>query len=68
MSQQPELTPKQQALMEFLDQLATTPLTTETLAQGNALLDAAADECRQQQQELAQQQGGHLSSSESKHL
>ena len=58
MSQQPELTPKQQALMNFLDQLATTPLTTETLAQGNALLDDAADECRQQQDSLRQQQEG----------
>jgi hypothetical protein len=29
MSQQPELTPKHQALMNFLDQLATTPVTTD---------------------------------------
>jgi len=57
MSQQPELTPKQQALMDFLNELATTPLTPETLAQGNQLLDAAADECRQQQQELDQPTG-----------
>jgi len=57
MSQQPELTPKQQALMSFLNQLATTPLTPEALAQGNQLLDAAADECRQQQDSLRQQQG-----------
>jgi hypothetical protein len=49
---QPELTPKQQALMDFLNKLATTPLTPEKLAEGNALLDAAADECRQQQREL----------------
>jgi hypothetical protein len=57
MSQQPELTPKQQALMNFLDQLATTPVTPEVLARGNQLLDAAADECRQQQDSLQQQQG-----------
>jgi hypothetical protein len=57
MSQQPELTPKQQQLMDFLDQLATTPLTPERLAQGNALLDAAADECRQQQEAIRQQEG-----------
>ncbi len=56
MSQQPELTPKQQALMDFLDQLATTPVTPEMLAQGNQLLDAAASECRQLQQEIQQQQ------------
>ena len=54
---QPELTPKQQALMNFLNELATTPLTPEALAQGNQLLDAAADECRQQQDSLRQQQG-----------
>jgi hypothetical protein len=55
---QPELTPKQQELMEFLNQLATTPLTPQTLAQGNQLLDAAADEYRQQQEPVRQQQGG----------
>ncbi len=58
MSQQSELTPKQQALMEFLNQLATTPLTPEKLAEGNALLDAAADECRDLQQSLQQQAQG----------
>jgi hypothetical protein len=57
MSQQPELTPKQQALMDFLNELATTPLTPERLAHGNQLLDDAADECRQQQDSLRQQQG-----------
>jgi hypothetical protein len=55
MSQQPELTPKQQALMSFLNQLATTPLTPEALARGNQLLDAAADECRDLQQSIKQQ-------------
>ena len=56
MSQQPELTPKQKALMDFLNELAATPLTPEALAQGNALLDDAADECRQKQEEICQQQ------------
>ncbi len=56
--QQPELTPKQQQLMNFLKELATTPLTPETLAQGNQLLDAAADEYRQQQEPVRQQQEG----------
>jgi hypothetical protein len=55
MSQQPELTSKQQALMDFLNDLATTPLTPETLAQGNRLLDEAADECRDLQQSIKQQ-------------
>ncbi len=58
MAQQPELTPKQQALMDFLDQLVTNPVTPEKLAQGNQLLDAAASECRQLQQSIQQQQGG----------
>jgi hypothetical protein len=43
--------------MDFLNELATTPLTPERLAQGNALLDAAADECRQQQEAIRQQEG-----------
>jgi len=49
------LTPKQQALMDFLNVLATTSLTPEMLAQGNQLLDAAADECRELQQSIKQQ-------------
>ena len=55
MSQQPELTPKQQQLMDFLNKLTTTPLTPETLAEGNRLLDEAADECRDLQQSIKQQ-------------
>jgi hypothetical protein len=58
MSQQPQLTPKQQALMDFLNELATTPLTSEALARGNQLLDAAADECRDEKQSLQQQAQG----------
>jgi len=58
MSQQPELTPKQQELMHFLNRLATTPLTPEALAQGNQLLDAAANEYRQKQEPVHQQQEG----------
>jgi len=57
MTDQPQLTAKQQQLMDFLNELATTPLTPERLAQGNALLDAAADECRQQQEAIRQQEG-----------
>jgi hypothetical protein len=55
MSQQPELTPKQQQLMDFLNELATTQVTPEVLARGNQLLDAAADECRDEKQSLQQQ-------------
>jgi hypothetical protein len=50
-----QLTQKQQLLMDFLNELATTPLTPETLAQGNRLLDEAADECRDLQQSIKQQ-------------
>jgi hypothetical protein len=55
---QPQLTQKQQQLMDFLDELVTTPVTPEVLARGNALLDDCADECRQQQDSLRQQQEG----------
>ncbi|HEY9653610.1 MAG TPA: hypothetical protein V6C95_23315 [Coleofasciculaceae cyanobacterium] len=59
---QPELTPKQQALMNYLNQLATTPMTPEKLAEGNRLLDAAADEYAEdyerRQQEIHQQSQG----------
>ena len=58
MADQPKLTPKQQQLMDFLDQLVTTLLTPERLAQGNQLLDAAADEYLQKQEPVRQQQGG----------
>jgi hypothetical protein len=54
---QPELTPKQAELMDFLNDLVTAPLTPEVLARGNQLLDAAALECRQQQDSLRQEQG-----------
>jgi hypothetical protein len=57
MAQQPELTDKPQALMDFLNQLASTELTAEKLAEGNALLDAAAEECRREQDLLRQEQG-----------
>jgi hypothetical protein len=58
MSQQPDLTPQQQILMDFLNELATTPVTPEVLARGNQLLDNAAEEYRQQQDSLRQEQGG----------
>ncbi len=50
-----QLTQKQQLLMDFLNELVTTPLTPERLAQGNQLLDSAADECRDLQQSIKQQ-------------
>ena len=56
MADQPELTAKQQKLMDFLNELATAPVTPELVARGNQLLDAAADECRQQQEAIRQQQ------------
>jgi hypothetical protein len=41
--------------MDFLNELATTPVTPEVLERGNQLLDAAADECRNLQQSIKQQ-------------
>jgi hypothetical protein len=58
MADQPELTAKQQLLMDFLNELVTAPLTPEALERGNQLLDDAAEECRQQQDSLRQEQGG----------
>jgi hypothetical protein len=52
-----QLTQKQQLLMDFLNELVTAPLTPEVLARGNQLLDDAAEECRQQQDLLRQEQG-----------
>jgi hypothetical protein len=52
-----QLTQKQQLLMEFLNELVTAPLTPEALERGNQLLDDAAQECRQQQDLLRQEQG-----------
>jgi hypothetical protein len=52
-----QLTQKQQLLMEFLNELVTAPLTPEALERGNQLLDDAAEECRQQQDSLRQEQG-----------
>ena len=49
------LTQKQQLLMDFLNELATTQVTPEVLARGNQLLDAAADECRDEKQSIKQQ-------------
>jgi hypothetical protein len=49
------LTQKQQLLMDFLNELATTQVTPEVLARGNQLLDEAADECRDLQQSIKQQ-------------
>jgi hypothetical protein len=57
MADQPKLTPKQQQLMDFLNELATTPLTHERLQLGNELLDKCADECKQQQEAIRQQKG-----------
>jgi hypothetical protein len=57
MADQPELTAKQQLLMDFLNELVTAPLTPEALERGNQLLDDAAEECRREQDLLRQEQG-----------
>jgi hypothetical protein len=55
MADQPELTAKQQLLMDFLNELVTAPLTPEALERGNQLLDDAAEECRREQEQIRQQ-------------
>lgn len=50
---EPQLTPAQQNLMDFLDRLATTPATNELLAEGYEALDAAVEENRRLQESIA---------------
>ncbi|MCA1994748.1 MAG: hypothetical protein LDL41_22275 [Coleofasciculus sp. S288] len=51
---QPDLSPEQQNLLDFLDRLATADtVTDELLAEGYQALDAAVDELKQQQAELS---------------
>ena len=44
MSQEPQLTPAQQALMDFLDKLASTPYSPALMDEGYQALDAAVEE------------------------
>jgi hypothetical protein len=53
MSQEPQLTPAQQHLMDFLNKLATTPATNELLAEGYQALDAAVEENQRLQESIA---------------
>ncbi len=41
MTHAPQLTPAQQHLMNFLDELATSPYSPELMQNGNQVLDAA---------------------------
>jgi hypothetical protein len=41
---EPQLTPAQQALMDYLDKLATSPYSPELIQEGNQILDAAVEE------------------------
>ncbi|HEY9706962.1 MAG TPA: hypothetical protein V6D48_02030 [Oculatellaceae cyanobacterium] len=53
MNQEPQLTPAQQNLMDFLNRLATTPATNELLAEGYQALDAAVEENQRLQESIA---------------
>ncbi len=44
MTHEPQLTPAQQNLMNFLDELATSPYSPELMQKGNQVLDAAVEE------------------------
>ncbi|MBD2018537.1 hypothetical protein H6F96_31860 [Microcoleus sp. FACHB-53] len=41
---QPQLTPAQLALMDFLDKLATSPYSPQLMEEGNQVIDAAVEE------------------------
>jgi hypothetical protein len=43
-SQEPQLTPAQQTLMDFLDKLATTPYSPSLMDEGYQALDTAVEE------------------------
>lgn len=44
MTHEPQLTPAQQNLMNFLDKLATSPYSPKLIQEGNQILDAAIEE------------------------
>jgi hypothetical protein len=48
----PELTPAQQALMDFLDKLATSPYSPQLMQEGSQILETAVDENRQLQDNI----------------
>jgi uncharacterized protein YukE len=52
MSQEPQLTPAQQALMDFLNKLASSPYSVELMQEGNQALDAAVRESEQIQDNI----------------
>jgi hypothetical protein len=50
----PNLTPAQQSLMDFLNKLATAPYSPELMAEGNQALDAAVEEHRRLEETIHQ--------------
>jgi hypothetical protein len=48
----PELTPAQQNLMDFLNKLTSSPYSPELMEQGNQALDAAVAENQQLQENI----------------
>ena len=53
MSQEPQLTPAQQNLMNFLDKLATSPYSPQLMEEGYSALDAAVEENQRLQDSIA---------------
>ncbi len=49
---EPELTPAQQNLMDFLNKLAIAPYSPELMQEGNQVLDAAVAETQQLQENI----------------
>jgi hypothetical protein len=48
----PKLTPAQQTLLNFLDQLATSPYSPQLMEEGNQALDEAVEEYRRLQESI----------------
>lgn len=52
MSQEPQLTPAQEELMNFLEKLATSPCTHQLMEEGYSALDAAVEESQRLQDSI----------------
>lgn len=53
MNTEPQLTPAQQTLMNFLDKLATTPYSPALINEGYQALDAAVEENQRLQESIS---------------
>ncbi|HEY9633748.1 MAG TPA: hypothetical protein V6D14_10100 [Coleofasciculaceae cyanobacterium] len=54
MTQEPQLTPAQQNLLNFLDKLASSPYSPALIQEGNEALDQAVEEHRRLEESIHQ--------------